>query len=214
MTDSRATPVLARARRRHSGVILAGSALALLVLTGCTPADSTSPSASATPTASAAATASATPTPTPTPTPEPTGTPVAYKCDQILTAQDAYDFNPNYGTAPGYEPADGSLAATAVKYSGVSCGWSNQSSGEVIAISVAQPEDALNTTLKDAAIEGSQVVPTYSTSPEIEGFFTVSAGTGQVQVFNGTYWVTLSSPAFFEPGDAQSLVATVLGHLG
>jgi len=214
VTDSRTTPIAIRTRRRHAGVLLAGGALALLILTGCTPA--TTPSASDTPipSASPTPTSSRTPTPTPTPTPEPTGTPVALTCDQILTAQDAYDFNPNYGTAPGYEAAAGSLAEMAVKYSGVACGWSNQTSGEVIAISVAQPEDSLTTTLKDAAIADSQVVPTYSTSPEIEGFFTVSGGTGQVQVFTGTYWVTLSSPVFFEPGDAQSLVATVLGHVG
>lgn len=191
---------------------MAGSVFALLVLTGCSPAASTPPTASATASASASAEPSA--TPTPTPTPEPTGTPVAFVCDQILTAQDAYDFNPNYGTAPAYEPADGSLAATAVKYSGVACGWSNQTSGEVIAVSVAQPEERLSTSLKDAAIADSQVVPTYSTSADIEGFFTVVDGSGQVQVFTSTYWITLSSPAFFEPGDAQSLVATVLSNLG
>ena len=57
-------------------------------------------------------------------------------------------------------------------------------------------------------------MPTYSSTPEIEGFFTVEAGSGQVQVFTGTYWVTLSSPAFYEPGDAQTLVEAVLAHLG
>lgn len=186
--------------------------LALLVLTGCSPAATGTPTGSATPTPSATSSASA--TPTPTPTPEPTGTPIALTCDQVLTAQEAYDFNPNYGTAPAYEPADGSLAATAVKYSGLACAWSNQTSGELIEIALTQPEAALMTTLKDKAIADSKVVPTYSTSPDIEGFFTMKAGAGQVQVFTGTYWLTLTSPAFYEPGDAQTLVAAVLAHLG
>ncbi|WP_051973271.1 hypothetical protein [Cryobacterium sp. MLB-32] len=211
MTDSRFTPVSVRFRRRQTGVLVVGSVLALL-LTGCSAAATPSPTTSSTTTPSATATASA--TPTPTPTPEPTGTPIALSCGELLTAQQVYDFNPNYGTAPAYEPADDSLAATAVKYSGLACAWSNQTSGELIEIAVTQPEPALMTTLKDKAIADSQVVPTYSSSAEIEGFFTVEGGSGQVQVFTGTYWVTLSSPVFFEPGDAQALVATVLGNLG
>jgi len=194
--------------------MLAAGILALLVLTGCSPESTTTPTAAATGEASAAATAEATAAPSPTPTPEPTGTPIALGCNDILSLQDAYDFNPNYGTAPAYEPAAGSLAATAVKYSGIACAWSNQSSDELIEISVAQPEARLMNTLKDSAIADSQVVPTYSSTPEIEGFFTVDSGAGKVQVFTGTYWVTLSSTSFFEPGDAQALVATVLGHLG
>nr|WP_152602296.1 iron ABC transporter ATP-binding protein [Cryobacterium roopkundense] len=186
--------------------------MALLVLTGCSPAATGTPTGSATPSATASAPASA--TPTPTPTPEPTGTPIALTCDQLLTAQEAYDFNPNYGTAPAYEPSSGSLAATAVKYSGLACAWSNQTSGELIEIAVAQPEAALMTTLEDKAIADSQVVPTYSSSPEIKGYFTMEAASGQVQVFTDTYWLTLSSPAFYEPGDAQTLVAAVLAHLG
>jgi len=194
--------------------MLAGGTVALLVLTGCSPSASSTPSDSATPAASATASAEPTSAPSPTPTPEPTGTPVALSCDEILSPQNVYDFNPNFGTAPAYEPATDSLAATAVKYSGVACGWSNQTSGELIEIAVAQPEPTLMTTLKDAAIAGSQVVPTYSSTADIEGFFTVDAGVGQVQVFTGTYWVTVNSPAFYEPGDAQALVATVLGNLG
>lgn len=188
--------------------------LALLVLTGCSPDATGTPTSSATPSPSATASASATPTPTPTPTPEPTGTPVALTCAQLLTPQEVYDFNPNYGTAPGYKPAEDSLASIAVKYSGLACGWSNQTSGELVEIAVARPEPSLMTTLEDKAIADSQVVPTYSSSPAIKGYFTMQGRSGQVQVFTDTHWLTLSSPAFFEPGDAQALVASVLSNLG
>ncbi len=123
-----------------------------------------------------------------------------------------YAFNPNYGTDPGFE-ATGNAAQTAVKYDGVACGWLNQTSGAVIEISVAQPNDVLQTTLVDQALSTSKTVPTYGTPP-IEGFFAVAGGVGTAQVFSGASWVTVSSTEFFEPGDVQSLVASVLSHLG
>ncbi len=56
-------------------------------------------------------------------------------------------------------------------------------------------------------------VPTYGTPPAIEGFFVSTGEVGEAQVFTPKYWVALSSPVFFEPGDAQQLVATVVSHL-
>lgn len=200
--------------------------MALLALAGCTPdaasptvKPSGSPATSASPSASAGASdapsddVTDTPTPTPTPTPKPEGMAVSLDCDQVLTPDDMYAFNPNFGMAPDYKPAGGSAAETAAKYDGVACGWSNQTSGEVIAVSVAQPNDVLMTQLKDAAIAQSTPVPTYGTPPSLEGFFTNAGGQGEAQLFTGKYWVALNSSAFFEPGDAQSLAATVVSHL-
>lgn len=126
-----------------------------------------------------------------------------------------YDFNPNYGTAPSYSPTIDGLAETAASYNGLACGYSNQSSGELIELSVVVPNDVLMTTLKQQADADSQPVPTYGTPPAVDGFFNYAGGSGQAQVFTGTYWVTLSSPAFYnEPGAAEGLMSAVLGHLG
>ena len=200
--------------------MLAGGALFALVLTGCAAGDDPTPSNSTTPTSAASAepTTSATsesPTPSPTPTPEATGSPIAQTCGDLLTLQDVYDFNPNYGTAPDYSPTAGGLAETAADYNGLTCGYSNQSSGELIELSVVAPNDVLMSTLKQQADADSQAVPTYGTPPTVDGFFTYIGGSGQAQVFTGTYWVTLSSPGFYkEPGTAEDLMAAVLGHLG
>jgi hypothetical protein len=197
--------------------VLAGGALFAVILSGCASSDTPSPSDSATATSGATAepTESAKPSSSPTPTPEATGSPIAQSCGDLLTLQNIYDFNSNYGTAADYAPTAGSLAETAATYNGLTCGYSNQSSGELIEVSVVAPNDVLMTTLKQQADADSQAVPTYGTPPTVDGFFTYAGGSGQAQVFTGTYWVTISSPAFYnEPGAAEDLMSAVLGHLG
>ena len=218
MTDTRVYPSFARtaprSARHRAGLVLAGGALFALVLSGCASGDAPTPtdSAAATSTASAEPTESA--APSPTPTPEATGSPITQICGDLLTLQDVYDFNPNYGSAPNYSPTTDGLAETAATYNGLTCGWSNQTSGELIEVSVVAPNGVLMTTLKQQADADSQAVPTYGTPPTVDGFFTYSDGVGQAQVFTGTYWITLSTPAFGEPGDAESLLSVILAHLG
>ncbi|MDJ0349484.1 iron ABC transporter ATP-binding protein [Cryobacterium sp. PH29-G1] len=227
MTDTRvyptfarnAAPSAARSTRRRTSLVLAGGAIFALALTGCSAGDAPESSSSATATSGASAEptddAAATSSPTPTPTPEATGAPIAQTCDDLLTLQNVYDFNPNYGTAPKYSPTAGSLAETAETYNGLTCGWSNQTSGELIEVSVVAPNDVLMTRLEQKADVDSQAVPTYGTPPAVDGFFTYAGGSGQAQVFTGTYWITMSSPAFYnEPGAAEGLMSAVLSHLG
>ncbi|MCU1408331.1 MAG: hypothetical protein JWM23_411 [Microbacteriaceae bacterium] len=205
-----------RRPRLRLSLAVATGALALVTLAGCSPQSAPSSSASASapaPGSTDGATSNPGSTPTPTATPEAPNTPVTLGCDEVLSPDDVYTFNPNFGTAPDYKPGSGSTAETAVKYDGVACGWLNQTSGEVIAVAVAQPSEARLTQLKDKAIAQSTPVPTYGTPPAADGFFSSTAGTGTAQVFSGKYWVTLSSVAFFEPGDVQELAAAVLSHL-
>jgi hypothetical protein len=190
------SPSFVRGPRRRAGLVLAGSALALLALAGCSAASST-PTASPTDTATSAPTESATPTPTSTPTPEAAGTRVT------LT----------YGTAPDYKPAAGSAAATAKAYQGVACGWLNQTSGDIVEVSIAQPNDTLMTDLQNKAVTESNPVPTYGTPPAVLGYFSSAHGAGQAQAFAGKYWVVVNSVEFGEPGDAEQLMAAVLSHL-
>ena len=203
--------------RRRAGLIITGGALFALVLTGCSAGNEPTPTDSATATSGASAdpTKNAEATSSPTPTPEATGSPISQTCGDLLTLQDVYDFNSNYGTSPDYSPSADSLAETAATYNGLTCGWSNQTSGELIEVSVVAPNAVLMTTLKQQADADSQAVPTYGTPPTVDGFFTYAGGSGQAQVFSETYWVTISSPAFYnEPGAVEKLMSAVLGHLG
>ncbi|GAA3893337.1 hypothetical protein GCM10022381_38800 [Leifsonia kafniensis] len=216
VTSPRIRPSVSRNSRRRVAAPLAAGLLVLLALTACStdspkPGSSTTPSAGATAPAPGATDAPGE-TPTPTPTPEAIGTPVALTCDQILTPDDVYAYNPNYGVAPDFEPTS-AAAQTAVKYDGVACGWLNQTSDATFEVSVTQPNDVLQATLIDQALLGGKAVPTYGTTP-IEGFFASSGGVGTAQVLSGAHWVSVSSTEFAEPGDAQTLVASVLSHLG
>ena len=215
MTHSSTTPLVAR-RSLRTGLALTGATLALIALAGCAPESSAEPTASAAPSATAtaeptaSATATAEPTATPTPPPAPEGTPVALTCDQVLTPDDVYALNPNFGEDPEYA-ASSNAAVTATTYGGLACGWLNQSSGEVIEVVLAMPNESLANTLKDAALSDGEIVPTYGSAPEVEGYFSASSSTAQV--FTRGYWVAVTDPGMIEPGDAGPVLDIVLGKL-
>lgn len=197
-------------RARHSLLLAVPSAAVLLLsLAACVPADEPGPDGTSTataPTAPAAPSAA----PEPGPSQPPTAIPVTITCDQLVDAQAMYDFNPNFSLLADYAPASGSLGAQAVEQEGIACGWVNQTSGETIEISVAQLPDAELTTLKNDLVMSSNSVPTY----DVEGYFEVESGVGAAQAFPDPYWLTASSTYFFEPGDAQPLIAAAITALG
>lgn len=194
--------------RSHSSVrpVALVAVLAVSALAACTP----EPSPRSTP---RTASSSPAPTPTaasPTPTPSPTGTPtpVALTCDQVITLQQLYDFNPNFGVNPGYSPATGSPGATAVAAKGVACSWMNQTSRETIDVSIAKPAPEQLAALKADAAAG-----TSTDAYEAEGYFAAAGGAGTAQIFTDGYWVTATSSWFQQPGDASAIVSDVLGNL-
>ncbi|WP_127792986.1 iron ABC transporter ATP-binding protein [Agromyces sp. LHK192] len=204
-------------RVRAAGVALAVTAACLLA--GCT---SSGPGPSATPGAPDApnqSNGSATGSPgasqgasaAPEETSEPSE-PFAMACESLLTPDQVYAFNPNYGTDPGYEPS-GTAVVAVVDEGGTACGWMNQTSGEIIEVAVATPSDDALDAHGNAAAASSNPVPTYGTPPEVEGYFTRAGTAGTAQVFTGAYWIVISSPELFEPGDAQQLVASVVENL-
>ncbi|WP_350347159.1 iron ABC transporter ATP-binding protein [Agromyces sp. G08B096] len=195
-------------RVRLAGAAIAVSAIALLA--ACTPGEpEPSASTSASPEPSAGPTES---TPAETEAPEETSPPFAIECDVLLTPQQVYDFNPNFGADPGYEPST-PHAKGVVEDGGTACGWLNQTSGEVIEIAVATPSEGALANRANEAAAASTPVPTYGTPPEVEGYFSRSGERGEAQVFRGPYWIVISSTALFEPGDAQQLAQAVLGNL-
>ncbi|WP_167756897.1 iron ABC transporter ATP-binding protein [Orlajensenia leifsoniae] len=203
--------------RLHSASIVAllPAVLAVGLLAGCTPdAGTPNPSTSA-PSDSATGGASEEPTTDPSPTPTvPAGTPITIGCDELLTTEDVYAFNPNFGPAADYTPTADSAVAAAAADNGLACGWSNQSSGELIEVAVAKPDPAQLVTVKQNAAATMNAVPTYGTPPAVDGFFSQSQDTGTVQVFTESgYWVVARSTAFFEPGDAVGIITPALSHL-
>jgi hypothetical protein len=195
------------AKRSLSVALLAVGTAALL--TACSPGDA-EPTPS--PTTSASPTASPTAEPTETAAPEETAPPFAIGCDALLTLEQLYEFNPNYSVDPGYTPSAATITQV-VEHGGTACGYVNQTSGDVVAVAVATPTASQLETLGNSAASTSTAVPTYGTPPDVEGYFTQSGNEGEAQIFTGPYWIVLNSPALFEPGDAQQLVADVIGNL-
>ncbi|MEF3404366.1 iron ABC transporter ATP-binding protein [Agromyces sp. CCNWLW203] len=198
-----------RLSRTRPAVVAVALAASVMLLSGCTGDAAEPDKTTAPPTASETPDSSSSPVPTETAEP---AVPFAIECDALLTPDQVYAFNPNFGTAPDFEPS-GEHMASVVDEAGTACGWMNQTSGEIIEVGVATPPPAaLLAHQSDAAME-STPVPTYGTPPTLEGYFTQAAGSGEVQVFSGPYWIVIRSAALFEPGDAGQLVADVLANL-
>ena len=181
--------------------------LSVLLLTACVPTEQATPSGS--PTTSASASASATPSATPTASAAP-ATPVTIGCDTLISLQEMYDFNPNFSAKADYSPAAGSLGAEAVQHKGIACAWINQTSGELIEISVASPGETVLTAMKNELVTTSNPVPT----SEVEGYFIVESGVGTAQAFDDPYWIVATSSLFFEPGDVAPLLTAAIANLG
>ncbi|WP_448003949.1 iron ABC transporter ATP-binding protein [Agromyces bauzanensis] len=197
------------AKTRSFGLVLIAAA-SVALLSACTGA-MPEPTGSGAPTA-APATPTSTAAPQPTETAEPP-VPFEIACDALITPDQLYAFNPNVGTDPGYQPQAAAIVTAVEEDAGTACGYLNQTSGDIIEIAVATPTEQAGEARRNDAALTSTPVPTYGTPPEVEGYFDVAGGSGEAQAFSGPYWIVIDSPALFEPGDAQQLVASVLQNL-
>ena len=164
-------------------------------------------------------TATQQPTAAPTDTPEPAvpeetsdgfdSTPVTIDCNELVTPQVVYDYNPNYGHQPDYKPAAGTDVATIVANQGVACNWVNQSSGVTFEVAVAQlAADDLATVRKELPA-GTAVSGIGDAA-----YFAASGGVGVAQVFSGPYWIVATSPGFYEMAEPKPLLQGALEALG
>ena len=190
---------------RRVVVPLAISALALAALCGCVPTSTPTPSD----TASAPPSDSASASPTPGPTASAASTPITIDCNTLITPDDIYAFNPNFGVITSWTPKPGSAAATAKSEQGIACRWQNQTSGDTIDISAAHLDAATIESLKNDAVGKSTMVPTYGD----EAYFSVSGGVGTAIVFQGDFWLVAASVEFAEPGDPADLITAALSAL-
>jgi len=190
---------------RRLVVPVALSLLALAALSGCVPTPTPSP----TDTASASASETPSATPTSSPTASAVSTPITVDCNTLITLDDMYAFNPNFGLISSWTPKSGSAAATAKSEKGIACRWQNQTSGDTIDISAAHLDTASIESLKNDAVEKSTMVPTYGD----EAYFSVSGGVGTAIVFQGDFWLVATSVDFLEPGDPADLITAALSAL-
>lgn len=217
--------VATRGRRGHAryAPLIAAVAIATLAMSGCSGDDpedvaSPSPTASALPGPSSSPVETVSPEPSespsetaaPEPSPDPlSGLPVGVACEDLLTAQDVYDYNPNVGTDPGYRPRVGSGPEKTRELSGVACGWLNQTSGQTYSIGVARFEASeLERVRAMVSQEGGDAL-----GGGLDGTYRVESGVGVIELFVGSYWVSAESSAFLGVEDAQPLLDAIERNL-
>lgn len=188
----------------------AGLAIAVAtVLVACATEEPTpTPGASASPSPSPSVSPSATPTESPAPEPDPVtppaeATPIGISCQQLLTAEDIYNYNPNMALVEGQAPAAGTPGARAVSAGGIACAILNLSSNETIVVAASNPGPAAL-----AAARAGSGAPAEGLGGE--GWF---AG-GTATVIAGPYLVTATSPVFTAGADAAPLTVAAISHLG
>ncbi len=130
-------------------------------------------------------------------------------CNDLVTPQNMYDYNPNFSLLTSWMPDAGSDVAKATAWNGVGCRWINDTSNDLIDISVASIVDrGTMVQLQDAAATGTAVTG-YGDS----AYFETTGGVGELQIFSGSYWITLKSDWFLGASDADPLPADILAHL-
>ncbi len=189
----------------------AAAAAAGLLLAGCTPAadEEPQPTTSAAQPSPSADAPSSSPSPSASAAPDPDGTPVAFGCDDVLTLDEMYAYNPNFGRQDDWTPPAGSAQAEVVAEQGISCQWVNLTSGITIEVGVSRLSDDEIVDRHEALQGSSTAVPTFGA----EGYFTVIDGVGEAQVFSGPYRVVATSTAFVEPGEAEQIVRSAVDGL-
>lgn len=192
-------PVVIRRPVRSAVPALVG-ALAVAGLVGCTPTDDPDP----TPSAGSSATSRPSPSASPSATAgAPTTVPVDVPCDQLVSAETVYEYDPNFVLLDDAAPEPGSAAARAVADGGVACAWQHTTTSERIVLSVAGYDEATLATLRDDAGSNGTEVTAWATDA---GYFATVDGRGIATAFTGPYWMVLSSPVFTEPGEATAFV--------
>ena len=184
---------------RSVGLLVLVGAL-LVPLTGCAPDRGP---IDADPSHSAGASSTPTSSPDATPTLAPDDIPFDVACTDLVSDQLIYEWGSgNWASDPDFSAAAGSSAAAIVEHGGTACGWVNLTSGDKLSVAVGEfaPEtlDPLRAERADTADATSDF--------GAGGYFVVTSGTGQADVFSGPYWITASSTWFLSTADAVDIV--------
>ncbi|MBG6054575.1 hypothetical protein IWX81_000965 [Salinibacterium sp. CAN_S4] len=200
---------------RRTLLISAPLMATVLLLSACVPAGDSEPTSSASPrpTVSATPTGTATASATPETPAEPeveTGEPVGLSCNDVVTPQQIYDYNPNFGLVDGFVPESGSLAGQAVAANGLACRWMNQTSGATIDVSVAHLDARSDEIRKEFLASNSTSVSDFGPN----GYFDQGDVGSAAQAFPGEFWVTAASVAFFTAEDAAAIMGNATAAVG
>ena len=182
----------------HRTSVLAIASLGL-ILTGCSIVGDPVPPSSPVPSTSSAS----------TPDPSPATDKVVINCNLVLSDAHAAGLSPSVRPIPTFAPAAGTLGATMVEQGGRPCGWGAESAASLEVV-VAIPTAAGLVTAKTSAASTGQVAD----APQADAaYFEIASGWGRAQIFLGSYWIEVASPAFTTPQQAEDVYSSVISDL-
>lgn len=154
-----------------------------------------------------------TPTPTVTETPEAAdprlvAVPLSVDCDALVSVDTLYDFNPNVGIDPAHVPT--ARGAEAISYSGVSCGWVNQTSGDTLTLALARFERASLDTVRETAAEREGAT---AVDGDGDAWIRRVNGVGALEMVTAQYWIVVESRMIVEASDADVLIDAIVATL-
>lgn len=136
-------------------------------------------------------------------------TPVILNDDLILTEAQVATWQPGFSPIAGYEPKPGTVGARLTAHRGKSLGWMSGSSSDSLEVVVATPSGRTLIRAKKAASVGTEA----NHAGFEAAYFSVVDGIGIAQMFQGRYWIEVSSSKFRSGDDAREIYGTVMRNL-
>ena len=130
-------------------------------------------------------------------------------CDEVISTENLYLFNPNFSYEPDANPKTGSIGEFAKTSNGVFCSYINLSSGDRIEISVQNSSTSETIFLQDELKKGYLATDTYGTGPNILGYFARNKEIGTALIITPMQLISVSSSIFTSPEDPIKLVALI-----
>lgn len=196
-----------------TGLLLVGS----LVLIGCASSPDSAPPTTDSKTKSATTDAEST-SPTASPLASPTAfilkaDPINITCEQALSLQTLYDFDPNLALTPNHKTIFGSTGAQQEALGAVSCLLTNLSSQEEFEVVIAKLNEASakhqNSVIANPALGENA----YQVSSGVPGIFSSSDSAGTAQFMAGNYWVSITSKTLTNGVQASPLSYLIWNNL-
>lgn len=168
-----------------------------LVLSGC----ASTPSSSASPTITKSKSASADPktrTPTQSPSSSPSqfslkAEPIDISCEQALSLQSLYDFDPNLALTPNHKTIFGSTGAQQEALGAISCLLTNLSSQEEFQVVITKLDEVSEKHQVSVISNPVTGDTSYQVSSGVPGLFSTADSVGTAQFMAGKYWASIAS---------------------
>lgn len=158
-----------------------------------------------------------------TPTPVASGAPLveqdeirgenlSLSCDDLLTVEELYTYNPNFALDRELAPIFSSTAKEFEGYKGITCSYLNLSSGNIIQISVAKLDPPSSLKVQDKLLSSNNSAE-QDPANETTTLFSMNGDTGNLTLLRNSYFISVHSNQFAQQEEAMKFVTPILAKL-